>query len=552
MNYNQKPENKKVPVWVKILLLVIIVSYARTIVLKEDTSNSVNNTSNSNYLYNSGATLDTREFNILISEENKDLETILTNYMSQKGYKYNIDYAGTLEIMNKLNESMQYDAIWAANSIWTYMVNTNTTTLTNSKAICLSPIVFGIKKSKAEELGFVGKQVYTEDIVKAIEQDKLKFAMSNPTTTNSGASAYLGMLYTLAGNPEVLTEDILNNPVTKSKLKTFFSGVQRTSGTEDYLEELFINGDYEAVFSYESSIIKINKKLESQGKEALYVVYPFDGVPFSDNPFVYVDRKDEQKAEIFASIQEYLLSEECKDLLAEKGRRTWYGGINNNANQSVFNPNWGINTSTYITPVKYPTSDVIRLALSIYQSRYRKPVHVVFCLDYSGSMEGEGYEELKNAMEFIFSDAASDSYIQFSEEDVIDVLLFSSDIINSAKSENGSQTDALLDVINRTPPMGGTAIYKAVIKGLDILSKENDNVRNRSIILMTDGYGNVGKFNDLKNKYERLNQDIPIYSIMFGDASSKQLEEIAGLSNGKVFDGKSDLEKAFKEVRGYN
>lgn len=31
-----------------------------------------------------------------------------------------------------------------------------------------------------------------------------------------------------------------------------------------------------------------------------------------------------------------------------------------------------------------------------------------------------------------------------------------------------------------------------------------------------------------------------------------QLKEISNMSNGKVFDGKTDLVKAFKEVRGYN
>ena len=31
-----------------------------------------------------------------------------------------------------------------------------------------------------------------------------------------------------------------------------------------------------------------------------------------------------------------------------------------------------------------------------------------------------------------------------------------------------------------------------------------------------------------------------------------QLNEIASLTNGKVFDGKSDLVTAFKKVRGYN
>lgn len=32
----------------------------------------------------------------------------------------------------------------------------------------------------------------------------------------------------------------------------------------------------------------------------------------------------------------------------------------------------------------------------------------------------------------------------------------------------------------------------------------------------------------------------------------KKLQELADLTNGKIFDGKTDLLKAFKEVRGYN
>ena len=39
---------------------------------------------------------------------------------------------------------------------------------------------------------------------------------------------------------------------------------------------------------------------------------------------------------------------------------------------------------------------------------------------------------------------------------------------------------------------------------------------------------------------------------MFGSASETELNQIAELTNGKVFDGKEDLVKAFKEVRGYN
>ena len=68
------------------------------------------------------------------------------------------------------------------------MVNSSIKT-SDSKCISINPIVFGITKSKAQQLGFIDKTVYTTDIVQAISLRILKFSMSNPTSTNSGASA---------------------------------------------------------------------------------------------------------------------------------------------------------------------------------------------------------------------------------------------------------------------------------------------------------------------------------------------------------------------------
>ena len=41
--------------------------------------------------------------------------------------------------------------------------------------------------------------------------------------------------------------------------------------------------------------------------------------------------------------------------------------------------------------------------------------------------------------------------------------------------------------------------------------------------------------------------------IMFGDADSQQLDDLAKLSNGKVFEGRNgNLSGIFREVKGYN
>ena len=125
------------------------------------------------------------------------------------------------------------------------------------------------------------------------------------------------------------------------------------------------------------------------------------GVSISDSPFAYIDNSDENKLEQFTKLQSYVLSNEGQKELVKTGRRVWYGGVNENADKTVFNPNWGIDTTKYLVPVKYPSTSVIKNALGIYQTELRKPVHAVFCLDYSGSMYGDGNKQLVEAMDFI-------------------------------------------------------------------------------------------------------------------------------------------------------
>ena len=57
-----------------------------------------------------------------------------------------------------------------------------------------SPVVWGIKKSVAEQLGFVGKDVTVQQLSDAVQSKKLKFAMTSASQSNSGASSLYGLL----------------------------------------------------------------------------------------------------------------------------------------------------------------------------------------------------------------------------------------------------------------------------------------------------------------------------------------------------------------------
>lgn len=491
--------------------------------------------------------------NIISSNDNIDLEDGIKRYAKKEGFKVKLTYMGDLDIVDELNmNSDKYDAVWISNSLWLYMVNNDKLT-SESKSISISPVVMGIKKSIANKLGLVQNKVTNNDILNLIKTKKIKYVMSSVTQTNDGASSYLGFLNALAGNPDVLSEKMLENETLINNMKNLFQGVERVSGDQDFLEEMFVNGDnFEAVIASESSLININNKLKQKNKEELYFIYPTDGVPINDSTLAFIDHyENNNKKENYLKLQKYLRSKEGQEKLKSMGRRTWYGGVSDSAPKEIFNSSWGIDTTDYLTGTKFPSKKVITKAMNLYIEELRKPSHTVFCLDYSGSMYGDGNHDLVEAMEYVLDyEKASESKLQFSKYDKITVLPFSDRVHKAICTSNGKDTSKMINEIKLKNPSGGTALYSCAIEGLDILNKESNNY-TKTIIAMTDGEINIGTFSLLNMAYNKSNKP-PIYSITFGSAKESQLEEIANLTNAKVFNGKTGLLKAFKEVRGYN
>ncbi len=494
---------------------------------------------------------DEKYFRIISSNANSFFEEDLIEFAKKEKIDLQIEYSDDLEIIDKLNdESNHYDAVWISNSIWLYMLN-NPYLVTNSKSIAVTPVIMGVKKSKAEELGFAGKDIYNKDILNTIKSGKLKYVMNSVTKTNTGATAYLAFLNSLAGSPEVLKSEMLKNPTLINDMKEFFKGVERVSGDETYLDEMFINGDYEAVINYESTLIELNNKLINSGKEPLYLLYPVDGVAINDMPFGYVNR-NQNKEENFNKIQKYLRSNKTAKKLEEKGLRTWFGGVKEQ-NNSIFKKEWGIDTTKYLMPFKYPSKTVMNEAFDLYLEALRKPTHTVFVLDTSGSMNSNnGLIELKEAMNTILNkDTARQDNIQFSDKDKITIITFNSNVNLTSDTKTGAESDYFINFIEHLYANGNTNIYDPSIAALEILKNESDEYM-RMEILMTDGHSNNGSFSSLSSYYTGEKLDIPIYSITFGNSSDYQLEQIAELTNAKIFDGKSGLVEAFKEVRSYS
>ena len=489
---------------------------------------------------------------ILSGSENQELEPILEDFSRESGIRVEMTYQGSLDIMRVLEQDeIAYDAVWPASSLWLNVGDTGHR-VKHGESISISPVVFGIRQSLAEELGFVGREVSVRDILDAITAGKLKFCMTSATQSNSGASAYIGFLYALLGNPDMITEEDLENEQLQSDIQALLSGVDRSSGSSDWLKDMFLEGGYDAMVNYECLIIQANEELESRGEETLYVVYPYDGLTLADSPLGYVDNGDDDKETAFLELQEYLLSEDVQNEIQRTGRRTGYTGISDE-NRDVFRTDWGVQPDRVLSTMRMPSTDVLFQALNLYQTDFKKPSLSIYCLDYSGSMSGKGNEQLVAAMEqLLIQENAEKNFLQASKDEV-NVLIFFDDQVLAEYTAVGSGTEleALYDKVESQDTGSGTDMYVAAEEALQVLSHYDLSQYTPAVILMTDGMSG-GSFDAFMEQYQELGEDVPVFSIMFGDADSEQLEELAEATNARVFDGREDLIDAFRKVKGYN
>lgn len=533
---------------VSILLLLLIGC--------QDSTSSTSTSNQADFEVNGG---NKTSLSIVAGSEMSELEPILEKYAQDHKINLSVDYLGSLDIMRMLQSGdVPYDAVWPASDIWLTLGDDHRI-LKHTTPVSITPVVFGIKQSLAEELGFKERDVYVADLIEAIEEGKLNFAMTSATQSNSGASAYLGFLTALANNPEDgLTTEDLANPELQEQITSLLSGVNRSSGSSNWLVDLFLQADYDAMVNYETLMIQTNLALEEQNKETLYIIYPVDGLSISNSPLAYVDHEDKNKEEQFLSLLDYLLSDEAQSEIEKTGKRSQYGTVRDE-NKNIYRQEWGIDLDRVLSPIRWPQAEAIRQSLNLFQGQFKKPSLTVYVLDYSGSMTGEGYHRMIAALEeVLMPDRAEANLLQGTERDQIYVLPFNSSVLGiESATGNGDELVNLLKTIkDKYRPGGSTYMYEAIDEAVALIANEHGDDLNEyfpAIVVLSDGLANGSmSLNNLKDRYQQYAYDIPIFSILFADASETQLEPVAEFSRGRVFDGRSDLIEAFRNVKGYN
>ena len=411
--------NKRVSVLFIFLIVLIIVFIANIVNLfkKQEPEKSAVGENISN---NNQATEELSNFKLISSSENEGIDEFLTKYAKSQNIDLEIEYAEDKDIVDMLNSGEKYDAVWVSDSIWLNMLE-DTVHIVDAKSTSINPIVLAIKEDIAENLGFTKNDIYFKDIVEKIKDGSLNICMAAPTQTNTGISTYLYFISIISGTPGVLKSEYLENQEVKNELVSIFKVVEESS-SENILEKLFLNGDYNAIITYESSIISINQELENNGDKIIYALYPKDGVYVSNSPFAYIDNEDSEKKAVFEKLQEFILSDDGQEMLSSKGRRAWYGGISDFANKNIFKLSWGIDTTKYITPINFQDIETIKKFIELYQSELSEKID-------NAKIENTELENNNEENNIEYSD--NTNYLGSSEEEILNSFMEEvRDIIN--------------------------------------------------------------------------------------------------------------------------
>jgi len=490
---------------------------------------------------------------VLAGSELKDLVPLLPDIQKSTGYQLSLKYTGSLDGAQAISDGTdKSDLAWFSSGNYLTLLQSKSGRIVAQQPMMLSPVVIGVKHSVAQGLGWAGSTSVTwADIANAARAGKFHFAMTNPAASNSGFVALVGVASAFAGGGGALDSGSIN----VDRLKDFFSGQVLTAGSSGFLADSFVRQQdaVDGMINYESILLSLN----SGGKlrQTLDLVYPKDGIITANYPLMLLNSA---KRDGYNKVSAYLRSPEVqRKIMTTTDRRP--------ANPDV-QPDSRF-PSQLLVELPFPSNlNVIDNLLFAYLDQIRPPAHTYFVLDVSGSMDGDRLNSVKKTFDNLTGadQTITGRFARLRAREEITILAFNGKVVGDRSftindvSSNSADLKAVRSYVDNLSANDGTAIYDALIQAYREAAQAKGSEPDRfySVVLMTDGQNNTG--NDARGftRYYQGQPDavkvIPTFAIIFGEASPKELTDLAALTGGQVFDSRNaSLPSVFKVIRGY-
>lgn len=508
---------------------------------------------------------------VLATSDLKDIEPLAAQIEAATGVAVQFRFGGTMESTQEvLGGTENADVAWFANAKYLLSDAAGQGRVKLQEKIMLSPIAVGVSESDAARFGWnkADAKLTWADIARASKQGQLRYALSNPATSNQGFMALLGVVAAAGGKGEALTAA----DVDRQAIADFLTGYKIVGDNSTYLAEQFtkLQGTRANAFiNYESWLLSLNAS--GKLREKLHLIYPFEGVSTADYPFMLLN--DARRAD-YLKVVDYLKGDTAQLWLA---RQTLRRPMKAELAQQVADilPARGFQVELPFSPDRQLADGLI----DAYLNEFRKPIASTFVLDTSGSMQGQRREQLVEAIHYLAGADVSLTgrvakltnreklwFLPFSDRPREPVLF---EIPAGTRVTKGvapqTDTDAkkaelqrVRDAADELRMAGGTALYDAVLAGLAHMLEQRKLKPDYhySVIAFTDGKNTVGRNLDaFKQAYEQMPEDvrgIPVFMVLYGDAAEADLKQVAAITGGKVFDArKTPLYAVFKDIRAY-
>jgi Ca-activated chloride channel homolog len=506
------------------------------------------------------APVETNTLSILATTDLRDIAPLEAMVQKATGVTLKFSFGGTMESTEQvLTGKSTADVAWFANAKYLLSDPQGQAKVKLQEKIMLSPIVVGVSESEVARLGWTdASKVTWKTVMEGARSGKLKYALSNPATSNQGYMALVGVVAAVSQKAEALTAA----DIDRKAVADFLKGYKLVGDNSTYLSEKFIEqqGVYvNAFINYESWLLSMNQS--GKLKEPLKLFYPREGIATADYPFMLLN--DAKRGE-YQKVADYLKGEEAQSWLA---RTTLRRPVNPAAASAASFP-----TATLVELPFSPDRGLADGLIDAYLNEFRKPIASTFVLDTSGSMNGG--TRRSDLISALHSVAGADASLtgrlaRLSSRERIWMLPFAElvgqptyfEIPAATAADTQKKADALgtvRDYATALKMQGGTALYDAIYDAVVLMNREQTKNRGYqySVIAFTDGESNKGRdLNQFKADYAALPEDaraIPVFTVAFGEASEAALKEVSKLSGGKSFDArKMPLSAVFKEIRAY-
>jgi Ca-activated chloride channel family protein len=487
---------------------------------------------------------------VLAGSELKDVEPLFGDIRAKTGINLVFDYVGTLDGAEQIANGGAGDhaVAWFSSTRYLSLLPGGAGRIAAEQKIALSPVVLGVGRTKARQLGWENNPAVTwRDVAQAANSGRFSFGMTNPASSNSGFSALVGVAAAFSGTPDALTV----KDIDADQLKQFFSGQHLTAGSSGFLADTYAADPsrVDGIINYESVLLGLNAG--GKLKEPLDLVYPKDGIVTADYPMVLLDRGQRAR---YDALVAYLQSPDVQ-------RRLMTGTNRRPVSTAV--PLDSRFPSQTLIELPFPAQlQVVDTLIERYLDVFSRPSQTVYVLDLSGSMQGGRLAALKSAFDVLTDPRATGTarFARFRSRERVTIVTFSTDVqdvrdFTVADAADPASVAPITAYVHSLEAGGNTAIYSAMDRAYHLVATQRPAAPQDffSVVLMTDGENNSGESSsDFLGSVRQLGLlGVPAFPILFGEGELSQLTQIATTTGGKVFDGRKSLAQTFREIRGY-